>query len=62
MHHLARTRDGTERCDPLSEVDTCLTMAIWIEDSNTERAHQSLKYRTPHEVRREALESTQSAA
>lgn len=37
-------------------------VAAWIDDYNSERAHQSLKYRTPHEVRREALESTLSAA
>ena len=37
-------------------------VAAWIEDYNRERPHQALKYRTPHEVRREALESTQSAA
>lgn len=37
-------------------------VAAWIDDYNRERPHQALKYRTPHEVRREALESTQSAA
>ncbi|MEO6796702.1 MAG: integrase core domain-containing protein [Candidatus Dormibacter sp.] len=34
----------------------------WIVDYNTERPHQSLKYRTAAEVRQEALGSTQSAA
>ena len=34
----------------------------WIDDYNRERPHQALKYRTPHEVRREALVSTLSAA
>jgi transposase InsO family protein len=34
----------------------------WTVDYNTERPHQSLKYRTPAEVRQEALGSTQSAA
>jgi putative transposase len=34
----------------------------WILDYNTERSHQSLEYRTPAEVRQEALGSTQSAA
>ena len=34
----------------------------WIDDHNRERPHQALKYRTPHEVHREALESTLSAA
>ena len=33
-----------------------------IDDYNRERPHQALKYRTPSEVRREALESTQSTA
>ena len=37
-------------------------VGLWIDDYNRERPHQSLKYRTPHEVRREALESTLSAA
>lgn len=37
-------------------------VAAWIDDYNRERPHQALKYRTPYEVRREALESTQSAA
>ena len=32
-------------------------VGLWIDDYNRERPHQSLKYRTPHEVRREALES-----
>ena len=34
----------------------------WIDDYNRERPHQALWYRTPHQVRREALESTISAA
>lgn len=34
----------------------------WIADYNQERPHQSLKNRTPSEVRQEALASTQSAA
>ena len=37
-------------------------VAHWIGDYNRERPHQALRYRTPSEVRREALESTQSAA
>lgn len=37
-------------------------VAAWIADYNSERPHQSLKNRTPDEVRREALASTQSAA
>jgi transposase InsO family protein len=34
----------------------------WIDDYNRECPHQALKIRTPLEVRREALESTLSAA
>ncbi len=34
----------------------------WIVDYSTERPHQTLKYRTPAEVRQEALGSTLSAA
>lgn len=37
-------------------------VAAWIADYYSERPHQAVKYRTPSEVRREALESTQSAA
>ena len=37
-------------------------VARWIDAYNRERPHQALKHRTPHEVRREALESTQSPA
>lgn len=37
-------------------------IAAWVEDYNRERPHQSLKDRTPQEVRAEALASTQSAA
>jgi putative transposase len=39
-----------------------VAVARWITEYNCERPHQTLKYRTPSEVRREALESTQSAA
>lgn len=37
-------------------------VAAWVDDYNSERPHQSLKDRTPREVRQEALASTQSAA
>ena len=33
-----------------------------IDDYNRERPHQALKYRTPHEVRREALECSTAAS
>jgi putative transposase len=39
-----------------------VAVARWIVDYNTERPHQALPYRTPAEVRQEALGSTQSAA
>lgn len=38
------------------------SVSSWIVDYNRQRPHQSLKYRTPAEVREEALGSTQSAA
>lgn len=38
------------------------SVSSWIADYNRQRPHQSLKYRTPAEVRQEALGSTQSAA
>ena len=41
---------------------TLAAVGHWVDDYNRERPHQALKNRTPHEVRREALESTLSAA
>jgi putative transposase len=38
------------------------SVSTWINDYNRDRPHQSLHYRTPAEVREEALGSTQSAA
>jgi putative transposase len=38
------------------------SVSSWIVGYNQERPHQTLKYRTPAEVRQEALTSTQSAA
>ncbi len=37
-------------------------VALWIDDYNRERPHQAIRKRTPHEVRREGLESTAPAA
>ena len=41
---------------------TLAAVGHWVDGYNRERPHQALKNRTPHEVRREALESTVSAA
>jgi transposase InsO family protein len=38
------------------------SVSSWILDYNRQLPHQSLNYRTPAEVRQEALGSTQSAA
>jgi len=48
--------------DYVSFAEAQAAVTHWILDYNTERPHQSLKYRTPAEVRQEALGSTQSAA
>jgi transposase InsO family protein len=46
--------------DSASFAEAQAAVTHWILDYNTERPHQSLKYRTPAEVRQEALGSTQS--
>lgn len=48
--------------DYASFAEALASVSSWIADYNRQRPHQSLKYRTPEEVRREALGARQSAA